>query len=322
MVIELDQYADGKAARLWGLYIGDQKERTGHYKQFLQRVLEEHGCRSVLDVACGTGIDSVMLLDDGYEVTSCDFSDKMLKSAWQTRWQRRKEPAFDRWEIYEANWLTLPRDLESAARQQYDAVICLGNSFAHLPDPRGNQETHRLALRNFTRLVRPGGLLLIDHRNYDFIIDHGRAPTRNIYYNSKHVSDIRTSVIYQNGEPRQIVLDYFMGHPNSPEENGGKMITNSSGDNLSRLISESSTDNEFTLTYYPHRFKRFVDLLRESFQNRVEITSYGDFQPISSVSDPAFYIHVCRKQLEPENSSADEMLSGSTCSWSSGEESI
>ena len=44
-------------------------------------------------------------------------------------------------DIYEANWLTLTSDL--GTERQYDAVICLGNSFAHLPDLTGNQDSHR-----------------------------------------------------------------------------------------------------------------------------------------------------------------------------------
>lgn len=55
MVLELDQYSDGKAARLWSLYIGDQSERTKNYKDFLKRELSHHDVHSVVDVACGTG---------------------------------------------------------------------------------------------------------------------------------------------------------------------------------------------------------------------------------------------------------------------------
>ena len=44
----------------------------------------------------------------------------------------------------------------------------------------------RLALKNFAKMVKPGGILLIDHRNYDSILDKGRAPTRNIYYNVRY----------------------------------------------------------------------------------------------------------------------------------------
>lgn len=40
--------------------------------------------------------------------------------------------------IEEANWLTLRKDL--ANFKPFDAVICLGNSFAHMLDMSGNQE--------------------------------------------------------------------------------------------------------------------------------------------------------------------------------------
>lgn len=38
-----------------------------------------------------------MLLEEGFDVVSTDGSDKMLKYALETRWNRRKEPAFDNW---------------------------------------------------------------------------------------------------------------------------------------------------------------------------------------------------------------------------------
>lgn len=50
-----DQYADGEAARVWQLYIGDTRSRTAEYKTWLLGLLRQHGCHRVLDVACGTG---------------------------------------------------------------------------------------------------------------------------------------------------------------------------------------------------------------------------------------------------------------------------
>lgn len=41
----------------------------------------------------------------------------------------------------------------------------------------------RAALKNFERCVKPGGLLLIDHRNYDYIVSTGQTPAKCIYYN-------------------------------------------------------------------------------------------------------------------------------------------
>ena len=117
-----------------------------------------------------------MLLEEGFQVTSVDASDKMLKYALKERWERRKEEPFDRWGagpggvrgargggqqegrrergaegprggspsspspraavIEEANWLTLEQDLEKPG-DGFVAVICLGNSFTHLPDFKG-----------------------------------------------------------------------------------------------------------------------------------------------------------------------------------------
>lgn len=50
-----DQYADGRAAKVWELFIGDRSSRTDNYKHYLINLLREKGCRRILDVACGTG---------------------------------------------------------------------------------------------------------------------------------------------------------------------------------------------------------------------------------------------------------------------------
>ncbi|KAG7177391.1 glycine N-methyltransferase-like [Homarus americanus] len=281
-----DQYADGIAAKLWELYIGDKNKRTDIYRKFITKLLREKKCHNILDVACGTGVDSIMLLEEGFQMTSVDLSDKMLKFALKTRWRRRKEPAFDNWEIEEANWLTLPEDIEGAGT--YDAVICLGNSFAHLPDVSGDQSEHKLALKNFAHMVKPGGVLLIDHRNYDNIIDSGSAPSHNIYYNSEHIQDIKTSVLYVNGKPSLVTLDYLMDVKIASRDD-----TDSGVSRKGRV--EGPTKSNFRLSYFPHRVAKFGELLQEAFGERSEHCVYGDFKPIGEVKDPGFYIHVVVK---------------------------
>lgn len=57
---------------------------------------------------------------------------------------------------------------------------CLGTTTVSSP---GDQSDHKLALRNIASMVRPGGVLVIDHRNYDHILATGCAPPgKNIYY--------------------------------------------------------------------------------------------------------------------------------------------
>ena len=94
--------------------------------------------------------------------------------------------------IEECNWTSLEDDLTHAkgvVAGGFDAVICLGNSFSHLPDFEGHQRNQKIALKNFKNLIKPGGLLLIDHRNYDEILGSGLVPAKNVYYN------VRTYII-------------------------------------------------------------------------------------------------------------------------------
>lgn len=88
--------------------------------------------------------------------------------------------------IEEANWLTLEDDVRRMEDVQagalFDAVLCLGNSLSALPDFEGGLSKQRRAVRNLWSLVRPGGLLVIDHRNYNCILETGIFPSSNIYY--------------------------------------------------------------------------------------------------------------------------------------------
>lgn len=52
-----------------------------------------------------------------------------------------------------------------------------------MPDNYGDQREQKQAITNFEKCLRPGGLLFIDHRNYDSIMETGSAPSKSIYYN-------------------------------------------------------------------------------------------------------------------------------------------
>jgi len=277
-----DQYADGKAAKVWEIFIGDKKCRTENYKNFLIGLLKQKGCKRILDVACGTGVDSIMLLEEGFEVVSCDASDKMLKYALKERWEKRKQPAFDKWIIEEANWLTLYDDIGHLVGGGFDAVICLGNSFAHMMDNYGDQREQKQAIRNFEKCVKPGGLLLIDHRNYDHIVNSGETPSKCIYYNSSHDTDIKTSVLYVAGKPAMVMMDYF--------------ISSAINKNGKQAPAVDNTINEFRLCYYPHALTAFTNILKEAFHSKEDHKIFGDFKNLNDIDTPNFYVHVVEKK--------------------------
>merc|ERR1712038_1765089 len=245
-----DQYADGVAAQNWLLYIGEQENRTSNYKNFLINTLKEKKCYTILDAAAGTGVDS-----------------EMLKYALKLRWERRREQAFFDWTIEEGNWMTLPKDVKTPGAG-YDAIICMGNSFPHLIDDHGDFRDHKTCIQNMYDMLKPGGILIIDHRNYDYILKNGRAPKKNIYYNSQNIKSIKTQIIYEDNKPRRIVLDYKM---------------------------DVEGDGDFVLSYQPWTLAEFSSLLKGIFGSGAAHTTYADFFKLSEVVDPAFYIHVIEK---------------------------
>ena len=87
--------------------------------------------------------------------------------------------------IEKANWLTLPQDLrriDGLPKAGFDVVLCLGNSISMLPDFEGTKHNQKLTLFNLFAMVKPGGILVLDHRNYDVILDTGSAPLQHVYY--------------------------------------------------------------------------------------------------------------------------------------------
>lgn len=95
-------------------------------------------------------------------------------------------------------------DINSIVGDGFDAVLCLGNSFAHMLDSFGDQREQKQAIKNFEKCVKPGGLLLIDHRNYDSIMETGSTPAKSLYYNVINKTFIFLQLV-------AIIANFFFG---------------------------------------------------------------------------------------------------------------
>ena len=126
--------------------------------QFIGDQLSSVGARSVLDAACGTGMHALALADSGFSVTGADISAGMIDQARANAASREQDVRF-----VVAGF----GELAERVGGQFDALICLGNSLPHLltaGDLVG-------ALTDFARVLRPGGLLLIQNRNFDMVLE-------------------------------------------------------------------------------------------------------------------------------------------------------
>jgi len=88
----------------------------------------------------------------------------------------------------QADWRWLNRDVHG----KYDAVICLGNSFTHLHDERDRRKT----LAEFYAALKHDGVLILDQRNYDTMLDGDSDTVQKAreYYNSEDADNFYFAV--------------------------------------------------------------------------------------------------------------------------------
>jgi ubiquinone/menaquinone biosynthesis C-methylase UbiE len=120
----------------------------------LASVLKEHGALSVLDCACGTGVQSIELARRGYQLAASDVSATMLS-------QLHAKARLHHLSI--ETRLADFCDLRAWQDKRFDAVICAGNSLTLVPD---KDQIHR-ALESMIRATHsPGGVVIVGLHNY------------------------------------------------------------------------------------------------------------------------------------------------------------
>ncbi|QDV65725.1 glycine/sarcosine N-methyltransferase [Crateriforma conspicua] len=239
-----DEYVRGFVEKWDELIDWDQRmESEGNF--FIEE-LRKRGVRKVLDVATGTGFHSVRLIEAGFEVVSADGSPYMLAKAFENG--RRRGHVL---RTIQADWRWLNRDVTG----RFDAVICLGNSFTHLFSDRDR----RKALAEFYSALKHDGVLVIDQRNYDSILDHGFDSKHQYYYCGDQVS----------------------ARPEHMDEG------------LARFCYQFPDGSTYHLNMFPLRKQYTIDLMRQVGFQRVD--TYGDFQETYHEADPDFFVHVAEK---------------------------
>lgn len=240
--------------RKWDELI-DWDARATSEGDFFINLLKERGVKRILDVATGTGFHSVRLLKAGFDVTSADGSPEMLAQAFENA--RRAGFIL---QTIQADWRWLSKDIHN----KYDAVICLGNSLTHL----FSEQDRRKALAEFYTALKHDGVLILDQRNYDGILDNGFTSKHVYYYCGDNVS----------AEPEYI------------------------DEGLARFRYRFPDKSEYHLNMFPLR-KEYVRTLmgQVGFQ---QVKTYGDFQETHRVEDPDFFVHVAEKLYKNEERTA------------------
>ena len=136
------------------------EERLRREEPFFRKVFADHGARSVLDAACGTGRHAAAFAGWGLRTAAADLSPAMIDRA---REHARAAGVNVAWSVAGFGGLAaaLPADAGT-----FDAVTCLGNSLPHLPDDAALDA----ALADMARMLRLRGVLVVQDRNYDRVL--------------------------------------------------------------------------------------------------------------------------------------------------------
>lgn len=215
---KLIKYADSSEnskirAEIWGDFVGWDNRRRGE-NGFLINQLRKYNVHKVFDVALGDGVDTIHLLQQGFEVSSNEVDDAFREKAIENA----KKSGFSI-EPTNLDWRQLSK---TYPENSFDAIICLGNSLTCL----FGRENQLRALHQFYSILKPGGVLLIDERNYQRIIDNKESAlkgelhstrkylytgTKNVSSGFVHITD--GSILIEYTDKRNGQKSYYYGYP-------------------------------------------------------------------------------------------------------------
>ncbi|HRD70390.1 MAG TPA: class I SAM-dependent methyltransferase [Legionella sp.] len=129
-------------------------EETDAKNAVIEKLLNEHRVKTVLDMTCGTGSQVFYLVDRGYEVVGSDFSPALIKVA------RKKAKSLGK------NIMFIDGDMRDLHAGTFDAIITIFNAIGHL-----TRTDFEKALQNVHANLKAGGLYVFDIFNLQAITD-------------------------------------------------------------------------------------------------------------------------------------------------------
>jgi glycine/sarcosine N-methyltransferase len=200
------------------------------------------GTASILDAACGTGHHAVALARQGFECAGADSSAKMIEIA-QTNAQSANQDVL----FKQAGFGQL---FQAFNGQSFDSMICLGNSLPHILDKNKMVE----ALTDFKAVLRPGGKLIIQNRNFDSVIK-----------DKKRWMDPQT---YREGDKTWFFIRFYDFDEDGLITFNILILSSQDGENFDQQV--------ISTRLWPVKKEKMVQLLEQAgFKN---IRTYGDLQ--------------------------------------------
>ncbi len=221
---------------------------------FFAKLLRRYGCNKIFDASMGDGFDTIQLINAGFDVTSNEIDPAFVKQAVENIHAHSLNPPT----IHTYDW----RDLPDTLKDSHDAVLCLGNSLTYMM----THDEQLQVVRNFTKTARPEGLVVIDHRNYDHMLEERdhilKDPEKNFKYSKKFY----------------YCSDTVAGFPVKIED-----------DHIVMRYVHRPSGKKGDLTFYPLRRQEVIEVMEDA--GLVVVESYGDFR-LDDIGKVDFYQHI------------------------------
>lgn len=125
-------------------------------QRFYQAIFAKKKLKEMIDCTVGTGKMAIPLAKLGYTVSGCDINSRMIRKAKQNFANDNIVANLFQCDILE---------LSEKVKRDFDCVMSTGNSLAHLKN-----DQLKTAIAQMDSILRPGGVLYIDSRNWDIML--------------------------------------------------------------------------------------------------------------------------------------------------------
>ena len=246
-------YNSQALVQMWRDFIDWDKRRIGE-NNFLVDQFRKHNVKKVFDAALGDGCDSIYLIKQGFDVVSNEIDETFLNKALENADKENVSL-----KITTLDWRKLDTGLPE---KSFDAVILLGNSLTYLFSSKAQAE----ALSQFRRILKKEGVLIIDERNCQYILDNKEEILKGkFHYSGKYV---------------------YCG-----DKVHGKPIEITNDEVKFEYVDEVSAKKAY-LTLYPFKRGEMKKLLTVAgFKSIKQFSDYKEGQKF----DADFYQYICKK---------------------------
>ncbi len=193
-------HVQDQLAQYWPKFANCSK-RLESEAPFLREILSKYNNPLILDAAMGIGCEVVWLAEQGYTVVGNEIEEELTQIA-----QKRASDAGVVLSTESIDWLDLA---DSLGDEKFDVVLLLGNSISLLRVLRDRKQV----AEQLWRLCRKGGVVIVDERNFRYILQNRDEILKGIFRYTYKVIYCGKEII---GRPIQVTDDcvqfgYFLG---------------------------------------------------------------------------------------------------------------